>query len=265
MDRHERYRAQIVAVTTRLGPDALVSHASAAAIWRLPWVGDWPAKVHVVAGQASGGRSNASVFRHTTGAPPSHDLIDGIRVTTLARTASDIARTAPFGTAVTVADAVLRRREHPRRDIPHAAPSRDELFAQLVGVPLHQGVVKAQRAIEFADGLADRPGESMSRVSIHQARLEPPQLQVRMRGQSGRVWPVDFWWPRFNVIGEFDGKWKYTDPEFMAGRTAQQVLLDEKHREDDLRAANHGFVRWDWPVALSPAALRARLVAAGVR
>src|SRR5690606_7823588 len=132
--------------------------------------------------------------------------------------------------------------------IPNSTPSRDELLAELTGVPLHQGVVKARSAIEFADGRADRPGESMSRVSIHRAGLEAPQLQARTRGQSGRVWTVDFWWPRFNLIGEFDGRWKYTDPEFMAGRSAQQVLLDEKDREDDLRAANHGFVRWDWPL-----------------
>lgn len=265
MDRHERYRARIAAVTTRLGADTVASHASAAALWRLPWLGTWPTKVHVVAEHSAGGRSDAEVFRHTTGIPGSHELVDGIRVTHLARTIADVARTVDFGTAVTIADAALRRSQHPLGSIPHSAPSRDDLLEQLAGLPLHQGVVKARRAIVFADGRADRPGESMSRVSIHRARLEAPQLQERMRGRSGRVWTVDFWWPRFNVIGEFDGKWKYTDPEFMAGRSGQQVLLDEKDREDDLRAANHGFVRWDWPIAVSSTALRARLVAAGVR
>ncbi|HRQ00061.1 MAG TPA: hypothetical protein PK781_06335, partial [Terrimesophilobacter sp.] len=262
MDRHERYRTRIAAVLARLDPDTVVSHASAAALWRLPWVSAWPTKVHIVTEPAPGGRSDTDVFRHTTGVTASHELIDGIRVTSLARTVADVARTADFGTAVTVADAALRRQQHPHSGIPRAAPSRHELLEQLADIPLHQGVVKARRAIEFADGRADRPGESMSRVSIHRARLEAPQLQERMRGQSGRAWQVDFWWPSFNVIGEFDGKWKYTDPEFMNGRTAQQVLLDEKDREDDLRGANHGFVRWDWPVAVSPTALRARLVAA---
>jgi hypothetical protein len=50
----------------------------------------------------------------------------------------------------------------------------------------------------------------------------------------------------------------------MNGRTPQQVMLDEKDREDDLRAAGHGFTRWDWGVAISPAAIRTRLLAAGV-
>lgn len=75
---------------------------------------------------------------------------------------------------------------------------------------------------------------------------------------------VDFWWPDFNVIGEFDDKHKYTDPRYMNGRTAQQVLYDEKLREDDLRAASHGFTRWPWATAVSPALLRAHLAPAGV-
>ncbi|HEU4849394.1 MAG TPA: hypothetical protein VFS93_03195 [Terrimesophilobacter sp.] len=142
---------------------------------------------------------------------------------------------------------------------------REDLLAELAGVPIHQGVAKARRAIEFADGRADRPGESMSRVSIQRAQLTTPCLQQPLYGLSGRMWTVDFWWPEFNVIGEFDGKWKYTDPAYMNGRTSQQVMLDEKDREDDLRAAGHGFARWDWAVAISPTALRTRLVAAGVR
>ncbi len=41
-----------------------------------------------------------------------------------------------------------------------------------------------------------------------------PQLQVALRGASGRVYVVDFWWPEFNMIGEFDGNIKYADLEF---------------------------------------------------
>lgn len=100
---------------------------------------------------------------------------------------------------------------------------------------------------------------------MHLARLTAPELQVRMLGASGKEYVVDFWWPQFNVIGEFDGKYKYTDQQYMNGRTAQQVLYDEKLREDDLRAARHGFTRWPWATAASPVLLRAHLARAGVR
>ena len=92
-----------------------------------------------------------------------------------------------------------------------------------------------------------------------------PQLQVAIEGASGQVYIVDFWWPEFNMIGEFDGNAKYTDPEFLRGRTPEQALIDEKRREDDLRAAGHGMTRWHWQIACSLNRLRAHLLAAGIR
>ena len=68
-----------------------------------------------------------------------------------------------------------------------------------------------------------------------------PELQVEMQGASGRWYIVDFWWPKFNVIGEFDGRFTYSDPAFLTGLTPDQVLYDETLREDDLRAARHGL------------------------
>jgi hypothetical protein len=89
--------------------------------------------------------------------------------------------------------------------------------------------------------------------------------KVALAGASGRIYIVDFWWPQFNMIGEFDGDAKYTDPEFLRGRTPEQALLDEKLREDDLRAAGHGMCRWRWSTAMSVHSLHAHLRAAGIR
>lgn len=264
MDRHARHRTRIKAAAVDY-PEATFSHHSAAALWRLPWVGDWPRRVHVVAAPANGGRSTSGVFRHTTGDCADPAYIDGLAVTSLARTVVDVASVATFGQSVTVADAALRRTAHPLHGVPLTSLMREELLRALDRISLTHGAVKARAAIEFSNGLADRPGESMSRVSMLRAGLPAPELQVGIAGASGRIWPVDFWWPVFNLIGEFDGKWKYTDPEFLCGRTPHQVLLDEKAREDDLRAAGHGFSRWDWQVAISPARLRDTLRAAGLR
>ncbi|MEO6942622.1 MAG: hypothetical protein ABI238_03665 [Terrimesophilobacter sp.] len=265
LDRAAQYRLRLHAVAERLSPNTIFSHESAAVLWRLPWIGSWPNRVHTAGMEASGGRSGVAVFQHTTGLSDHPDLIEGRLVTPLARTVVDIARTTSFATAVTVADAALRRSFHPVDSIPASALTREELQGELALVPLRHGSAKARAVIEFADGRADRPGESMSRVNIRIAGLPAPQLQVRMRGRSGRLWIVDFWWPESNLIGEFDGKWKYSEPEFLRGRTPHQVLLDEKFREDDLRAAAHNFTRWDWALALSPPRLRAHLLAAGLR
>ncbi|WP_167044792.1 hypothetical protein [Salinibacterium sp. ZJ454] len=264
LDRHARYRATVKAAALAADHDQVFSHQSAAALWRLPWVGQWPTRVHVLTEPAAGGRSNGFTFRHGVGVPGDVEMIDGLPVTSLARTVVDLSATALFGQAVTAADAALRRTAHPRGDVPRTFLSRDELLAELRRIPLQHGQKKAERVIMFANAAADRPGESMSRVSMHQAGITAPQLQVSIAGASGRVYIVDFWWPEFNVIGEFDGDFKYTDPEFLRGRTPHQVLLDEKDREDDLRATGRGMSRWKWALAISPQRLREHLHRAGV-
>lgn len=224
--------------------------------------------VPIAGGEQLGGKSTAAFVRHGFGIPADTVEIGGLAATTLSRTVvdvADVAATVGFAHAVVVADAALRRTEHPHAAVPRTHLDSNLLLSELACATWSRGAAKALRVIEFADGRADRPGESMSRVSMHLARLTAPELQVRMLGASGSAYFVDFWWPEFNVIGEFDGKYKYTNPEYMAGRTAQQVLYDEKLREDDLRAAAHGFSRWPWATAVSPTLLRAHLARAGVR
>lgn len=265
MDDADRHRTRAMALAARDGTNLVFSHYTATALWHLPWVGRWPSAVHVTSARAAGGRSNGSVFRHTLGAPDSLERIAGMWVTSLARTVVDVARVAPFGQAVVVADAALRRTAHPLSSVPRTELTGAELERELETVPLRQGTAKIREVIQFADGAADRPGESMSRVSMRKARLPEPVLQAEVRGASGRRYFVDFWWPAFNLVGEFDGKVKYRDPEFLRGRTPEQALHDEKAREDDIRAAGHGMSRWGWDLAVSPKLLRAHLVAAGLR
>jgi very-short-patch-repair endonuclease len=70
---------------------------------------------------------------------------------------------------------------------------------------------------------------------------------------------VDFWWPSARVIGEFDGKGKYLREEYSGGRSIADIVIDEKLREDRLRALGATVVRWGWSEAASSARLLARL------
>ncbi len=260
-----RYLLHVQAVAALANHLLVFSHHSAAALWRLPLVGRWPTRVHIVEASSPGGISSAGIARHTWGIPDAIETIDGLTLTNLQRTVVDISRMSDFATAVVMADAALRRSEHPREGVPRTLLSREDLFGEAAGLPLRQSTVKVRKVIEFADGAADRPGESLSRVSMLRAGISPPQLQKELFGASGRRYFVDFWWPQFGVIGEFDGKGKYRDPEFLCGRTPEQALAEEKAREDDLRAAGHGMSRWGWDVAVSPRLLAAKLHRAGVR
>jgi hypothetical protein len=263
-DRDARYRLRVLAAVVHAG-DSVVSHDSAAAMWRLPRKGGWPHRVHMLSGDSGPAHPTSMLVRHPLPAPDPALRIDGIAVTSLLRTAVDVAATLEFGPAVVMVDAALRRQEHPVIGLPEGVVTRRSLREAVDAMPLRHGSARARRVIEFADGLADRPGESISRVSMHLAGVAAPQLQVPLLGASGRRYVVDFWWPKHAHIGEFDGRYKYSDPEFLRGRTPQQALFDEKLREDDLRAAGFGMSRWPWEVAVSPERMSSLLAAAGIR
>lgn len=260
-----RYRLKVNAAAALSKADLLLSHYSAAVLWRLPMIEPWPTRVHATGPASRGGLSNRHIVRHTQDLPGAVEQIDGLTVTGLARTVIDMATVCAFPSAVAVADAALRRTLHPIAGVPGSAISREDLIRESGSLALRHSSAKVRRVIEFADGAADRPGESVSRVNLRAAGISAPQLQAELRGASGRHYFVDFWWPQFNVIGEFDGKDKYRNPVFLRGRTPEQALYDEKLREDDLREAGHGMVRWQWSVACSPRLLAAKLYRAGVR
>jgi hypothetical protein len=67
------------------------------------------------------------------------------------------------------------------------------------------------------------------------------------------------------VFGEFDGLSKYHDRELTGGRTAGEVLWEEKRREDRVRRHRPRGVRWGWNDALSAQRLGHLLAAAGIR
>jgi hypothetical protein len=264
MTPSERYRARVKSASLLAPGGTVFSHLSAASLWRLPLVGVWPDVAHVISAPSSGGRSTRVFQRHTIGIPQEVELIEGVTVTTLARTTVDVVSRLDFVSAVAVVDAALRRASHPIAVVPHTPITREDLADELQMLPLRRGREKARIVVEFSDGAADRPGESVSRANMFRMGCSMPQIQVSLAGASGRIYIVDFWWPEFNMIGEFDGDAKYSDPEFLRGRTPEQALIDEKIREDDLRAAGHGMCRWRWVTAMSLRRLQEHLRAAGI-
>jgi hypothetical protein len=103
------------------------------------------------------------------------------------------------------------------------------------------GARRAARAVALADGRAESPLETRGRLRIVGAGLPQPELQVEIRTGGRLVGVVDAWFEEAAVAVEFDGRVKYTDP--WRDRTPQQVLWDEKRREDELRALDVRVVR----------------------
>jgi hypothetical protein len=232
---------------------ALVSHRSAAALWGLPVVGDPERQVHLTVVGSSGADSRGGYVRHAVDEPVSEGLVDGIRVTSVARTVADLARTRGFLTGVAAGDAALHR----------GLVTLDDLRAEVTAAGSGRGVRVARDVVAFVDGRAESPGESLSRVRMHELGVPAPELQHVVFDDEGFVGRVDFWWEDARVIGEFDGRAKYgIDP---GARTATDQLWDEKLREDRLRrATGSGVARWTWSDAYRGAPMLAILHRAGV-
>jgi hypothetical protein len=221
---------------------------SAAAEWDLPiWRAD-DASVHVLDASANPARSRADVICHR-GALPDGDVVvrDGLRVTSLPRTVYDVIRTETAERAVAVCDGALRIvawRGPGRYDEDAAEVFRAELCRRIDVAPGARGIRQARFVAEFADGRAQLPGESVSRLWMHQLGVAAPELQREVVVAGGRAYP-DFSWPQLRRFGEFDGDGKYTDPALNEGRTVREVLRAQREREGAVIAATEWApLRW---------------------
>ncbi len=231
----DRYRLIIAAAAEAAGGRLVISHRSAAALWGVPLVGRYPDAVDVLTSFSGGTRSEHGFVRRST-----RDLVtevtekDGITLTSLPRTVADLTVSLPFAGAVAAVDWALANgcsREH-----------LADLVRCLSGAAGGRGLA----AIAFADGRSGSPGESVSRALIHELGFPPPALQVPFHDSRGLIGVVDFFWADFALVGEFDGRVKYADPELLKGRAPEAVVVEEKRREDRLRALGPRVTRWMW-------------------
>ncbi|WP_309066957.1 type IV toxin-antitoxin system AbiEi family antitoxin domain-containing protein [Microbacterium sp.] len=227
-------------------PGPVFSHTSAAVVHGHPLYVTTEPPVQVVINGRRHSRIEAGVIRRDMAVAEADIVdVDGIRVTSLPRTVADIARTMPREAAVAHADSALRSfavvgnvqdaeaAEHWRRTT---------LERVAVGT---RGARQARWVLHFADGRAQLPGESVSRLHLHTLGYTRLDLQIRVVGSAGDEYWLDFGFLGVKSFGEFDGLGKYTDADMRAGLSMEDVLIREKLREDDVRGVTGwGFARW---------------------
>lgn len=166
---------------------------------------------------------------------PSHHVaeVGGVRATVLSRTVVDLARSGSLRGAVVVGDAALRR-----------GIDRPALLQMLDEVSAWADLGRARDVVDFLDCRAESALESLSRVIFHEYGVPPPEPQYEI-DVGRRTYRVDFYWKDYNTIGEADGRVKYTG-ELDPSRSAEDVVWEEKVREDDLRDSGRKMVRWTY-------------------
>lgn len=123
-------------------------------------------------------------------------VIQGMRVTTAARTALDLASRNPTDQAVTAVDALLRATRCTLADV-------EALVARSHG---RKGIQRARSALEFVDAGAESPRETWLRLLVIRAGFPRPRTQVPVRNEYGVVIAhLDMGWEDEKIGLEYEG------------------------------------------------------------
>jgi very-short-patch-repair endonuclease len=235
------------------GPTAVVSHESAAILHGV-WVPSPGSTLVHLTTSGKPDRQHRGVRCHESRlGPGAVTVIDGLRVTTLPRTAVDLARGRRLPEALVAVDGVARALLEPDlgadlaslRDPRARAEARLRVVEPLLNayesVWSWPGSVVVRDAVHLVEPASESPFESRSRGWMAEARLPRPEVAFAVQGRSGRWYYADFAWPEHRVLGEADGLGKFgRHPGDVARR-----LRDERTRQRDLEDAGWSFVRWD--------------------
>ena len=223
----EVHLARARLIGSRLAADEALSHISAAVLHGLD-VWDAPlARVHYTRPPTRSCRVSDDLHIHTSDLADDVVDVDGLRVTSLARTIVDVGRTLSRPRALVIGDSALRSDPIAHADLPRVlAASRGRT-----------GIVAAEAVARMLDGRSESVGESLSRLRMREAGLPMPDLQQEIITRDGRRYRVDFLWRELGIVGEFDGAGKYSE---------HHRLLAEKAREDALRDLGLEVIRWNW-------------------
>ncbi|HYP46363.1 MAG TPA: type IV toxin-antitoxin system AbiEi family antitoxin domain-containing protein [Propionibacteriaceae bacterium] len=246
---------RLIEATVRLtAADSVVSHLSAAVLHGLPVATPRLGPVQLTRPAIRGGKRRSGVHAHVAALSEEDvTVVRGIPTTSLARTVADLGRSQPFRFAVMGGDAAMRTGLTPE--------SLDRCLLRAKGWPR---VAAARRMAAFLDPLSESPGESLSRVALHETAVPAPALQYEIWDQARLVARVDFCWEQQGTIGEFDGRAKY-GRLLRPGQGAEDAVYREKRREDALRDLGWQVVRWVWADLETPEVIADRVSRAFIR
>ena len=232
MDARQRHECEVRGRLLVLHPGWVAARRSAALLYDLPFLGSPPPRPQLLRDPRGAGRSSSRHERLATLVKLDTAYQRGILLTSRERTVVDLAREESFRSAVVVADAAVRQGV--------ARGSLQSVARRCAGWP---GGLQAVAVAGFADGRSESPLESVSRVALHEGGVPPPELQVEIYLGAVLLARVDKLWRHANLVGEDDGRSKYS---------TVADLYAEKLREELLESVGLHVVRWDWATAWHP-------------
>lgn len=225
----DRTRAAALSVE----PGTVLSHNSALALYGLPLYGvplDRPSATRYRPG--GGSRRSSALMCWNLPLDGSTTIVDGIPVTSPARTIIDVARTVGLESGVCAADEAIRRN----------LLTRSDLQAEADAARGRTGASRGRALPALTSGLAESVLESLIRLILVLGGLPEPELQVWLGVRGGERFRVDLYWREWRLVGEADGFAKYgTDHLQIRGSWNA-----ERRRQRQLEDAGFMVIRWTW-------------------
>lgn len=213
---------RLAAAMRRLPPSAAFSGQTAAWTYKsdLPWLE--PIEATIPRGPGSTARSWLKVRR----AELSEEEVvirQGLRVTSVPRTLSDLARVLPVVEAVVLADAFLHEKLTTVAEL-------DAYAAARVG---NKGAVARRRVLVLCEPAAESPMETRLRLLLELNGLPRPLAQAVLRDRFFRfIARVDLYYPEQRLAIEFDGG------------VHRDTLVEDNRRQNRILAAGYNLLRF---------------------
>ncbi|MEU4777562.1 hypothetical protein [Micromonospora sp. NPDC023633] len=160
--------------------------------------------------------------------------VAGMPVTTPLRTIADVILRVDRYSAVCVLDSALNRQVV-------TGPELSQIPALLVG---RRGAVAARRHLAEADGRAQSPLETRTRLRCVDGGVPPDALQLEVRDRDGCLLGIgDLGWRAARVIAEADGQAPHGTP---------RAVFEDRSRQNRLVNAGWRILRFTWADTLRP-------------
>jgi very-short-patch-repair endonuclease len=210
-------RGKFMAAVLACGPDAVLSHRSAAYLWGL--VDSWEEPIDVTAPNRRG-RSPEGVAAHRDGSlqPIDKTVVHGVPCTTVARTVLDFAGVAQeWEVRRVVAQAeVLGILDKPK------------LRALLKRSRRRRGVARLRLILDTIHPQTKRTKSELERLFLEMCAkrdLPEPEVNVWLPTPDGKRYQADFLWRDSKLIVEADSRrFHDTDSAFVSDRKRRQQL-----------------------------------------
>jgi predicted transcriptional regulator of viral defense system len=210
-------RGAFMAAVLACGPDAVLSHRSAAYLWGL--VDEWDLPIDVTAPNRRG-RSPVGVAAHRDGSlrPVDKTVRFGIPCTSLARTLLDHAGVAQeWEVRRAVAQAEVLRLLH-----------RPTMWALLKRCRRRRGVARLRLVLDTVHPQTKRTRSELERlflVMCTKGRVPEPEVNVWISAADGKRYQADFlWWDDRLIIEADSRRFHDTDSAFVKDRKREQQL-----------------------------------------